>query len=253
VRSGWLVVFAKLPRAGLVKTRLCPPLTPEEAAELYRCLLADVLEESARAARALGLAAVLAVDPPEGCAELAAGAPPGFRALAQRGPDLGARMVRVAREAAAAGAPCALLRGSDSPALGEATMREALHALAGGADLALSPDRDGGYGLVALGARALLHGLGRPALFDHPMSTASVLADTVGNAARLGLRVAQLAPGFDVDRFDDLRRLAAARHERVSLACPRTLALLDTRGWWPPEVAARGAGSSCRARGRQEP
>jgi hypothetical protein len=236
------VVFAKRPEPGRVKTRLCPPLSPAQAAELYRCLLADALDESARAARALGLAPVLAVEPAEACAELAAEAPSGFRAIAQAGPDLGARMTRVARQAAAAGAPCALLRGSDSPALALATLRDAVRALAD-ADLALSPDRDGGYGLVALGARALLHGLGSPALFDHPMSTPTVLADTVERARRLGLRVARLAAGFDLDRFDDLRRLAAERHGNVMLPCPRTLALLDAHALWPSGVTAGGASS----------
>jgi rSAM/selenodomain-associated transferase 1 len=242
VSAGWLVVFARRPQAGRVKTRLCPPLSPGQAAELYHCLLADALEESARAARALGLAPVLAVDPPEACAELAASAPPGFRALAQCGRDLGARMVHVGRQAAGAGAACALLRGSDSPALGLPALREALAALAH-ADVALSPDRDGGYGLVALGARALLRGLGGAALFAHPMSTPSVLDDTTGRAERLGLRVAHVAPGFDIDRFEDLRALAALRHTNATLPCPRTLALLDAHALWPPGGAARGAGS----------
>lgn len=249
---GWLVVFARRPAPGQVKTRLCPPLTPEQAAALYACLLADVLEESARAARVLGLAAVLAVDPPEACAELAAEAPAGFRVVAQQGPDLGARMARVAREAAAAGAPCALLRGSDSPALATPILRAALHALAD-ADVVSSPDRDGGYGLIALGARALLRGFGSPALFDHAMSTPSVLADTVAQAQRLGLRVAHVEPGFDVDRFDDLRLLAAARHGNATPPCPRTLAWLDAEGLWPAPAAAREAGSKCRAPGRKEP
>lgn len=234
---GWLVVFAKRPEPGRVKTRLCPPLSPEQAAGLYGCLLADVLEESVRAARALGLAPVLAVDPPEARAELAATAPAGFCVIAQRGPGLGARMLRTAREAAAAGAPCVLLRGSDSPALAEPVLREALRALAR-ADVALSPDRDGGYGLAALGARALLRGLASPALFDPPTSTPSVLADTVAQAERLGLRVTRLTPGFDVDRFDDLRLLAAVRHETESKPCPRTLAWLDAQALWPPPAIA---------------
>lgn len=249
---GWLVVFAKRPEPGRVKTRLCPPLTPEQAAGLYGCLLADALEESACAARTLGLAAVLAADPPEACAELAAAAPAGFRVLAQRGPHLGARMLRAAREAAAAGARCVLLRGSDSPALAEPALRAALRALAG-ADVALSPDRDGGYGLVALGARALLRGLAGPTLFDPPTSTPSVLADTVEQAARLGLRVARLAPGFDVDRFEDLRLLAGARHGTASPPCPRTLAWLDAQGLWPHAADGPGAGRSRRAAGPQEP
>jgi rSAM/selenodomain-associated transferase 1 len=236
------VVFAKRPEPGRVKTRLCPPLTAEQAAELYRCLLADVLDESARAARALALAPVLAVDPPSACAELAAAAPAGFRAIGQQGPDLGARMTHVARQAAAAGVPLVLLRGSDSPALDTAHLRQAVHALAA-ADVALSPDRDGGYGLVALGARALRVGLAAPALFEHPMSTRSVLADTVGNAERRGLRAVCIAEGFDIDRFEDLRWLAAERHRNATVPCPRTLALLDTAALWPRAGAAPPAGS----------
>lgn len=226
---GWLVVFAKSPQPGLVKTRLCPPFTHEEAADLYRCLLADVLEESAHAARALDLEPVLAVDPPDARAALVAKAPRGFRALAQGGADLGARMTRVAREAAASGAPLALLRGSDSPALARSTLREAVDALAD-ADVVLSPDRDGGYGLVSLGRRALLAGLGRTSLFGHRMSTPSVLSDTCAQAARLGLRSCTITPGFDIDRAEDLRWLAEARHENATLPCPRTLAFLDARG-----------------------
>lgn len=239
--AGWLVVFAKRPAPGLVKTRLCPPLTPGQAAELYRCLLADVLDESARAARALGLAPVVAVEPPAACAELAASAPAGFRALAQRGADLGARMVHAARAAAASGARCVLLRGSDSPALAVASLRAAVAALER-ADVALSPDRDGGYGLVALGAAALVRGLAGPTLFDHPMSTPTVLTDTEAHARRLGLRAARIAPGFDVDRYDDLRLLAARRHHRETLPCPRTLAMLDAQALWPAAAAHR-AGS----------
>jgi rSAM/selenodomain-associated transferase 1 len=225
---GWLVVFARWPRPGSVKTRLCPPFTPEEAADLYRCLLADVLEESAGAADSLDLEPVLAVEPPEARAVLAAGAPRGFRAVAQRGADLGARMTRVAREAAAAGARLALLRGSDSPALARSTLREAVDALAD-ADVAFSPDRDGGYGLVALGRRALLVGLRGPSLFDHPMSTPSVLADTRARATGLGLRSCTVTPGFDIDRAEDLHWLAEARHENATLPCPRTLAFVDER------------------------
>jgi rSAM/selenodomain-associated transferase 1 len=242
MRRGWLVVFAKAPLPGLAKTRLSPPLTPRDAADLYRCLLDDALAESAHAAAILDLEAVLAVDPPGAARELAHGAPAGFRAVAQRGGALGDRMSRIAAEAAAAGAPCALLRGSDSPTLALATLRNALAALAT-VDLVARPDRDGGYGLVALGPRALLQGLGAGGLFDHPMSTERTLRDTLDRAAGLGLAVATLPPDFDVDRFEDLRELAAARHSNASLPCPRTLAFLDTRGLWPGTRTARPPGS----------
>jgi hypothetical protein len=240
--KGWLVVFAKAPHPGRVKTRLSPPLSSVEAAELYRCLLFDALEESAAAAAMLGLEAVVAVDPPSTTMEFAAQAPAGFRAVAQSSGELGARMSHVARQAAAAGAPFALLRGSDSPCLDRVVLRDAVAALAA-ADLVLCPDRDGGYNLVGLGARALERGPSG-GLFDHPMSTATVLRDTLARAERLQLAAAQLAPGFDVDRYEDLRWLAARRFERGEIPCPRTLAFLDQGRLWPPGDVSRSPLSS---------
>ena len=61
--AGVLVVFAKAPRPGEVKTRMCPPLTPEQAADFYAAMLDDVLEATAEFAPRLGLAPVLAVHP----------------------------------------------------------------------------------------------------------------------------------------------------------------------------------------------
>ena len=238
MKRGWLAVFAKAPRSGAVKTRLCPPFSPEQAAELYRCLLVDGLEESAHAARALGLEAVLAVDPPEAAAELAALAPAGFRALPQRGAELGARMAHLAQQAAAAGAPLALLRGSDSPTLARADLGRCVAGLARD-DLVVGPDRDGGYHLLGLGPRALRCA---SSLFDHPMSTPTVLRDTVGRAERLGLSVGRLEVGFDVDRFEDLHWLARARHQDESIPCRRTLSFLDEQRLWPLRDDELGAG-----------
>ncbi len=222
--SGWLVVFGKAPRPGRVKTRFSPPLTPEQAATLYASLLADTLEESARAAREHALEAVLAVDPPQAVSELARQTPAGFRVVAQRGPDLGRRMARAVREAAAGGARPILLRGSDSPALDAATIAQALGELER-ADVVLCPDRDGGYNLVGLNDPA-------PGLFDHPMSTATVLEDTLANAARLGLHASVLPAGFDLDTVEDLAWLAGERRENAALPCPRTLACLDALDLW---------------------
>jgi uncharacterized protein len=227
--NGWLVVFAKAPTPGSVKTRLTPPLSPRQASELYRCLLADALDESARAADALGLAPILAVHPAAAVRELVIRAPRGFCGVAQRGADLGGRMAHVGRQAAAAGARAVLMRGSDSPALDTFTLAAALAALETDS-LVLCPDRDGGYNLIALAARAMERA---PDLFAHPMSTASVLADTLARARVQGLAARVLAPGFDVDRFDDLRWLAAARRRGPGPPCPRTLAFLDEQQLWP--------------------
>lgn len=218
---GTLVVFAKWPAAGAVKTRLCPPLTPGEAAEFYGAMLDDVIAAMSRLAPPLGLEPVLAVHPPESVAQFAARAP-GWRVVAQVGADLSERMEAAAAAELARGAARVLLRGSDSPALGAETLRAALAALER-ADLALCPDRDGGYNLAAL--RRLV-----PGLFAHPMSTASVLEDTLAAARARGLGCELLAPGFDVDTAADFALLRAARASGAADLCPRSGAWLEAHG-----------------------
>lgn len=223
-RGGWLVVFAKAPRAGRVKTRFVPALSPDEAAALYAALLADVLAVSARAASELGLRPLLALDPPEAAAELVRTAPPPFAALPQRGEDLGRRMERVVTQAGAANAWPVLLRGSDSPLLAEAELAAARAALTR-RDLVLAPDRDGGYSLAGLRRPA-------PGLFAHAMSTSRTCDDTEANAVRVGLSVERLPVGFDLDTAEDLADLARARASGRPLPCPRTLELLDRLALW---------------------
>lgn len=225
-RRGAIVVFARQPVPGQVKTRLCPPLSPEQAASLYRAMLADVLEATARFAAQLGLEPVLAVTPARAAAELARLAPPFYRVVAQRGAGLAERMAWAVAEQAAAGHDRILLRGSDSPALDPEAVAEALAAL-DEVDLVLCPDPDGGYNLVGLRGPA-------PGLFAHPMSTDQVLQHTLAAAERLGLTHRVQAPRFDIDRIEDLGRLAAARIGGLASLCPRTLTYLDAHGLWPP-------------------
>jgi len=223
-RGGILTVFAKRPRPGRVKTRMCPPLSPEQAAELYTAMLQDVLEVSLAAARRYGLDPVLAVEPPSAAPDLARMCPPGFRIVAQRGADLSERMAWGVAESAAAGAERILLRGSDSPALDEERIGTALASL-DDHDLAICPDRDGGYNLIGLRGVS-------PGLFDHPMSTARVLDDTLANAERSGLRTQVLPVGFDLDTVEDLRWLAEAVAAGAAASCPRTLEYADTHDLW---------------------
>lgn len=220
-----VVVFAKAPVAGRVKTRMIPPLTPDQAAGLYAAMLADVLDATAEFAARRGLDAVLAIDPPEVCGEMARRAPPGYRVVAQRGPGLSARMAWAVSELAAAGRDRVLVRGSDSPALESGTLDAALDALSD-CDLVVCPDLDGGYSLVGLRRPA-------PGLFDHPMSTERVLDDTLANAERLGLRSRVLPPRFDLDTAEDLAHLARARSQGAAPNCRRTLAFLDESSLWP--------------------
>jgi hypothetical protein len=218
IAPGVLIVFAKAPRPGLVKTRLSPPLTPGEAAELYRCMLADVLETSAEACAAHGIEAWIALHPASACAELAQSLPPRFRVVAQRGPDLAARMHAAIAAAAAAGHERILLRGSDSPELPGAVIAEALAAL-DSAPLAIAPGDDGGYDLIGLRAPV-------EELFDVAMSTGNVMADTLARAAALGLSARRVASSRDLDTPADLARLLRASDPALAARCRRTLTWL---------------------------
>ncbi len=214
-----LVVFAKQPRPGFVKTRMSPPLSPEIAAELYREMLLDVLVESARACQELEISGVLTVAPASACAELARLAPKSFCVVPQCGSNLGERMAHEVARAFATGAERVVLRGSDNPALGSEEI-SALFSLLDRVDVALSPDLDGGYGAVGLRRPS-------PGIFDHAMSTTSVLSETVANVRTTGL-TADLGPeSFDLDTFEDLRHLASVRGSLPRSRCPRTLAYLD--------------------------
>jgi len=229
ILRGVLLVFAKEPEPGRVKTRMVPPLSPQQASDLYGEMLQDVLIASGRIAAEIGLAPILVVHPPCAAATLARGAPTEFRIVAQRGADLGKRMEWAIREAAAGGANRILLRGSDSPILDLERIEATLVSL-DDFDLVISPDLGSGYNL--LGVRKPT-----PGLFDHPMSTRTVLEDTLANAAALGLRTEVQSASFDLDTANDLNRLAAARSgpsaSCVADLCPRTLSFLDAEGLWP--------------------
>ena len=220
-----LVVFAKAPLPGLVKTRLCPPLDLEQAADLYSCMLDDVLEESAAACDRVGAQLFVTVHPETAVAVMAERLPRRARAIAQHGTDLAARMQHAIGQCAAAGYERIALRGSDSPMMPGRRIDEAFEALER-ADLALCRDADGGYDLLSLC---------RPhaGLLDHAMSTASVADDTLANARRLGLTCCELEPGFDLDTSHDLARLRRERNALQPGSCRRTLELLDREGWWP--------------------
>ena len=219
-----LVVFAKLPEAGKVKTRMTPPLSSAEAAELYERMLGDVLETSAAACRSAAADLVVSLTPSDrlfSFADLFVDSPALKRAklIAQCEGDLGLRMGHAFDQAAAAGYDRIVLRGSDSPALPEAQLVEAFEALET-VDLAIGPDVDGGYNWIAAHR-------GHRGLFDHEMSTASVSAETLSNANRLGLRSSAFSESFDLDTAGDLDRLRSIAPDLAAGLARRTLAWLD--------------------------
>jgi rSAM/selenodomain-associated transferase 1 len=193
-----VIVMTKAPRTGRVKTRLCPPLSADEGAELAACFIRDTLRQAARIVPTL----IVAYDPPDGLAELRTLAPAGVRWLAQEGDDLGRRQEHAVACAAEQGFGPILVIGTDSPTLPFGHLGAALSVLErNAADVVLGPTLDGGYCL--LGVRQPL-----PGLLDRvAWSTADVCRQVRENAVALGLRVELLSRWYDVDVPEDLRRL----------------------------------------------
>ena len=195
-----IVIMAKAPRAGAVKTRLCPPLSPADAADLYACFLRDKI---AQVEAVTGATGVVAFTPEESRSEFEALAP-GFRLIEQLGADLGERLRNCLDALLGDAYAGALAIDSDTPTLPTAFLEQAVSLLSGpGADVVVGPSHDGGYYLI---------GVRRPApfLFERmPWSTPAVLPETLRRAEAKGLQVARLPVWFDVDTPADLDRLRA--------------------------------------------
>ena len=190
-----ILVFAKAPEPGRVKTRLVPALGVEGAAQLQRQLIERTLDTALAAD--LGEVELWCAPDPDESFFAACANRPGLSMRAQGDGDLGVRMLR----ALAAGAP-GLLIGSDCPAFTPAYLRDAAIALGGGSDAVFGPAEDGGYVLIGV-ARS------PPAqLFeDIAWGTSSVMQQTRARLAQLGWRWRELATLWDVDRPEDLPRL----------------------------------------------
>lgn len=198
LRADRLIIFAKAPVPGRVKTRLCPPLTPGEAAALHAAFIRDTLDMAVSG----GPYVVTLAYTPRGSdpvfREVLGSAP--VELAPQEGRDLGLRMHGSLARAIAAGAKKAALIGTDIPALPANFIRDAFLAL-DGSDLVLGPAEDGGYYLVALKKpeKRLFTGI--------TWSTPGVLADTLARAKALGLKVSLLPAMTDVDTPADLYAL----------------------------------------------
>lgn len=202
-RPGALVIFAKAPIPGEVKTRLCPPLTPDEAATLHGSFILDMLERTKFAVAKLQLPfhRYLACAP---SSELVffkiMEERQGVRLLDQVGEDLGQRMHRTFVDLFDKGYTQVLLVGTDVPTLPLSVYQEAI-AMLGRSDVVLGPALDGGYYLI---------GLTKPAeqLFTEiPWSTDQVLAVTQQKAKTLGLSFGLTTAWRDVDTIADLHSL----------------------------------------------
>src|SRR6266404_8325572 len=195
-----LAIMTKAPRAGAVKTRLQPPLSAEEAAELNVCFLRDTASAISRAGgKARGVAVYT---PAEARHEYDRILPCDFELLPQRGNGFGERLFLATEDLLRVGFQSCCLIDSDSPTVTAEVFREAVDALEGEAErVVLCPTDDGGYYLIGMKqAYAQLFA-------DIDWSTERVFDQTIARARKIGLEVHMLPSFFDVDDRTALRRL----------------------------------------------
>ena len=204
-RNAALVVFARAPKRGRVKTRLAPPLTPDQALTLHTACLQSTAALAASLPPAVKLYLYLTSRSLPVARRVAhrLGLPRRLQVRVQGGGDLGARLARAFNELGAEGCDRVVVIGSDSPALPRHRLRNAFAAL-DRAEAVLGPARDGGYYLIGLRLpRAGLSRLFRGIDWGTPRAFRQTRARL--RAARLRLHL--LPPGYDVDTAADLNRL----------------------------------------------
>lgn len=195
-----IILFAKAPVPGRVKTRLAAQLGDIPAAELHRAFVLDTID---------------LLEPFSDCvdveihSDVTTGAWPVERL--QHGPDLGARMLHALSDSLRIGRPQVCILGSDSPTLPSGHLSA---LLASPEDVALGPTEDGGY--YAIACRRV-----HPAMFlDVPWSSGDTLVATERAVRACGLSVTRGPLWYDVDEFADLERL------RADWLSPRRFAVL---------------------------
>ncbi|MDB5314894.1 MAG: hypothetical protein JWO26_502 [Rhodospirillales bacterium] len=198
-----VAIICKTPSPGKSKTRLSPPLRPEECAEISACFIADLAGTIALVAEDPTASAHVVYTPEGSEAELRDLLPPGFGLTPQGEGDLGARLLKGTADLIAAGHGGAILVNSDSPTLPPSLLRAGVAALANGAPMVISPAIDGGYTFIGL---AVPHAR----LFeDIPWSTEVVFALTMERARELGLSAVVLPAWYDVDDAQSYAMLQA--------------------------------------------
>jgi len=193
-----LVIMAKAPRPGWVKTRLASSLPAQSVTEFYRCLLEDTLE----LARSLAGVEIAIMCPESDVDELARLAGNETSVIAQKGEGLAAGLTSVFAHFAEDHRRRTVAFNSDSPHLPRSVLEGAFELLAEH-DVVVGPTHDGGYYLV--GAKA-----SHPTLFTRDkMGTNSALETLLSRTRTLSLSVGFSDPFYDIDVTDDLTRLAA--------------------------------------------
>ena len=193
-----LVVFARAPKLGAVKTRLVPPLSGEQALALHRALVEDTLERLSRVGGDSVERWLYLSEPLPG--QDALKIPSTWTLALQTGDDLGSRMAAAFRDGLHEEPGRTILLGSDSPTLPLEYLGQALKELVDH-EVVLGPAEDGGYYLV--GCSRLV-----PELFQSiDWGTDRVLSQSKDALAKAEREFTLLPPWYDVDSEKDLVRL----------------------------------------------
>lgn len=249
-----IAVMAKASAAGRTKTRLCPPLSPQEAAAFNTAFVQDIVSNILAAGALARVTPYVAYGPAGAGHFFDALLPPGVGRIEAALPGFGACLKATMGHLFALGHPAAAVLNSDSPTLPPALLAEMADVLARPGERAvLGPSTDGGYYVLGLKTP-------RWRLFeDIDWSTEHVCRQTLERAAEIGLEVHLLPPWYDVDDASALRLLhgeliralpfgtsglqrGAARHaERLMRQLLATQDLAGRLGL-PGDVPGRAAG-----------
>lgn len=192
-----IIIMAKRPDVGKTKTRLCPPLTLTQAAELYLALLKDTI---ALASSIPEVDLALAISPSDSHEFFQSFAPPNTLLTPVEGPDIGVCLVQAMEYLLSLGYSRAAAMNSDGPTLPRSHLLQAFMHLHDD-DLVIGPGTDGGYYLIGM------QKMNYPLFDGIPWSTSQVFAQTLTRSNRLGLRTFVLPAWYDIDTGDDLNRL----------------------------------------------
>lgn len=220
-----LVIMAKAPRVGSVKTRLAQNIPLEAATDLYRCLLDDTIA----LAQTLENVEVSIMCPASDVEDLSRAVAKAVRVVPQKGVGLAEGLASVFQHFATDGQRRVIAFNSDTPHL-PASVLESAFDLLETCDLVVGPTHDGGYYLVGAGTS-------HPGLFaGHRMGTANALDALLERATELQLSVRLIAPFYDIDVVADVSQLAEELRG-VPARAPRTARWLSA--WGQRSSAAR--------------
>lgn len=204
-------IICKTPAPGFSKTRLSPPLAPDDCAGLSACFIRDLTNTIADAAADCDAVPYAVYTPVGSESALRTILPRDFRLQPQVEGGFGTRLKSGLADLLRLGHAGAILINSDSPTLPAAIIRQAVQALRDGWSVVLSPAFDGGYTLIGVSGI-------RDELFeDIPWSTPEVYRLTVERAARIGSPVFNVTGWYDVD---DAQSLNVLRNELAGHPVP---------------------------------